>query len=289
MSRPRREAVRAVLDESVARINTLSGPVFRQMLPLVLEAHRDVTKSLADWMRKENGGSRFTAQRHRNALTNLSEAIGVAKQRYPTFLNALQSGGDAAAIAASVNVVGELEQFSAMFEGAIMPISFDVAAAVKSGRALLFPQFESSAKRYAGTLGTRVTNMLAVSRLKGESIFELSRTLERRLPGVFAGDRADCLRLARTETMNAYNLVHLEGFKQLHEDDDTLRLRWDGSYDSRRCPICGRLDGQVINAAKGETFSGGYIRPPAHPHCRCVCTPWRDEWAKYARVGSPDE
>lgn len=283
--------MRAVLDETVARINYLPGPVFREMLPLVIESQRDIAESLAHWMRNEDGAARFTAYRYNNVLANLGQALESAKKREPTLLAALTKGGEAAAVAATTNVVWELEQFSAMFGESTLSVAFDVAGAIKSGRALLYPQFESSAARYAGAIGQRVTDILAMSRLKGESIFELSRTLEKKLPHVFAGDRADCLRLARSETMNAYNAYHYESYNELRDDDQGLLLRWDGSYDSRRCEICASLDGQVIDPSKGEKFRSVrgdyYDRPTAHPCCRCVCTPWRESWAVYARPQTP--
>jgi hypothetical protein len=76
-------------------------------------------------------------------------------------------------------------------------------------------------------------------------------------------------------------------------------MRWDASYDRRRCPICASLDGTLIptkrgekfmakwEGAKGKNFSAKYQQPPAHPNCRCVLTPWREEWEEFARPGTP--
>lgn len=47
------------------------------------------------------------------------------------------------------------------------------------------------------------------------------------------------------------------------------KVRWVGTLDSRVCPTCLALDGQVFRIDQGP-------RPPAHPRCRCSAIPGED-------------
>lgn len=286
----KRKQALAVLDEVTRGINHLSVPVIAKIRPVLRQAQRELEDQLREWLSREQGATTFTAQRYRNALLAVRRADETIQHIQPTTEDALWVGADTAGHLATAHLHRELVQFGHIFEGTIQPIALDQAAIIARGDKVLFKQFESSAAKYADSIGDSVINELAVSRVKSETIFELTNRLERRLPHVFQGQRYDAERLARTETLSAYSQYHYEGLKDIHADDETIVARWDASYDSRRCPACASLDGQVKNVAKGEKFEAEWWtfrkrsgkathhyrsveKPPLHPNCFPAGTP----------------
>ena len=85
--------------------------------------------------------------------------------------------------------------------------------------------------------------------------------------------------IARTETIRAANLGQQAIWEKMERLRNTgpgtkadYRRRWFVSPDSRLCPICRSLNGQVRKL--GEPFVSprtgkAYKMPPAHPRCRC--------------------
>lgn len=298
MALSRKEQVQAVLDRVNNSLDGIEKPVLREILPVLNRAHEEVTRDLRHWLATQHGADTFTAQRYRNVLVNLDAAIGRIEGTGAIMAQALKTAGKRAAGLSISNFQEEWHAFSTLFEGTVQPIPLDEAVILTRGKKLLWPRFETSAEKYAGTIGDRTRIHLATSRARGETIFELTNRLERHLPDVFKSNRWDAERLARTETMNAYAVHHREAILEGNKEDPELVSRWDASYDGRRCPMCASLDGQTANTAKGEMFVAKWRstskkgprlhvlrieKPPGHPCCRCIETPWRESWAAYAR------
>jgi hypothetical protein len=298
MGASRKEQVQAVLDRVAASLDGIEKPVLREILPVLNRAHEEVTRDLRNWLATQHGADRFTAQRYRNVLVNLDAALGRIEGTGALMAQALKKTGKLAAAASISNFQDEWLSFGKIFEGTVQPIPLDEAIILTRGKKLLWPRFETSAEKYAGGIGDRTRFHLATSRARGETIYELTNRLEKNLPDVFKANRWDAERLARTETMNAYNTFHQEAIIEGHKEDPELLSRWDASYDGRRCPMCASLDGQSVNVAKGEMFVARWTtvtkkgqklhvlrikQAPGHPCCRCVETPWRASWAAYAR------
>lgn len=294
----KRRQIFAVLEETARSVQRLHEPALRKMLPVLRQAHEELEDQLRRWLSRENGESAFTTQRYRNAITHVRHAMATIKRSAPEIEDALWESADIAGRLSTSNIVRELEAFGRIFEGTIQPVNLDAAAVIAQGEKVLWKQFESSARRYAGSIGEGLIQELAVSRAKSETIFEVTNRLQRRMPAIFAGDRWKAERLARTEVMNAYAETHLQGLKEIQEDDPEIVARWDASFDRRRCPACASLDGQVRDVANGEKFVAEWIskrkvgvrrhrkiveKPPLHPACRCVVTTWRSTWAMVAR------
>lgn len=81
--------------------------------------------------------------------------------------------------------------------------------------------------------------------------------------------------IARTETIAAANAGQQAAWDAaveagLLDPEDTGRI-WQAAADTRVCPICDALDGQIVGlhepfiTIEGEAIDG----PPAHPNCRC--------------------
>lgn len=300
----RRAHVLATLQEVVDSVKGLPKPVIMRLMPVLTQAQAEVRGDLMRWTRNHASDATFTAQRYRNALTGIDAALKAAERQVgQAMFTGLKEANEVAGAMSSSHLVMELERFSVLFNETVKPISIDVGAVLAKGDRVLIKRFASSAKRYAGSIGESIVNELAVGRVRGESMFELTDRLQKRLPSVFAEQRSRAWMVARTETQEAYNQHHYDGIVEAHEDDDGILSRWDSSFDSRRCPICRSLDGQVKNIATGEEFVANWVtkskrggvkshsmrvkRPTAHPYCRCVITPWRAEWAKYLRPNAP--
>lgn len=292
-----RSQVFAVLDQTVHSIRNIDQPALRAMMPVLLKAQAEVQHSLRLWLARDGGATTFTAQRYRNAMIVLNRALKSAQQMAPTTEQALKHSYKAIGPLALRNLQHEWKVFSTIFEGTAQPLALDEAAVIASGKSLLWPQFESSAARYAGSIGERTKLELAVSRAKSETMDELTNRLQRNLPDIFDGERWAAERLARTETMASYATTSAEAIGAAKEDDSELVMRWDSSIDFRRCAACASLDGKTVEP--GELFHAEWYshskkggvrfhamdvdKPPLHPCCRCVSVPWRESWAKYSR------
>lgn len=299
----RREHVLATLREVTEAVSGLPLPAMRRLMPVLSQAQSELQRSLFAFVKLHNASDTFTAQRYRNALVGIQTAMKRVGELAPTLTVGLGEANQAAGRMALGHLTMELTRFSTWFEGTVFPVSIDVAALLAQGDHVLIKQFASSAKRYAGWVGETIVNELAVSRVRAETMFELTDRLQKRLPLVFKEQRNRAWMVARTETMEAYNLHHYNGLLDVQRNDDpSIVARWDSSYDGRRCPMCASLDGQVVDPAKGEQFVARWTtfskkgpryhekrlqRPTAHPFCRCVITPWREEWARYLRPTNP--
>jgi len=292
-----RAQVFAVLDQTVHSIQHIDKPALRAMMPVLMKAQAEVQHALRLWLQRDGGATTFTAQRYRNAIIVLNRALASARQMEPVTAEALKHSYKTIAPLALRNLQHEWKTFSTIFEGTAMPLALDEAAVIANGKSLLWPQFESSAERYAGSIGERTKLELSVSRAKSETMDELTNRLQKNLPDIFEGERWNAERLARTETMASYSTTSAEGIGAAKEDDPELVMRWDSSIDFRRCAACASLDGKTVEP--GELFHAEWYshskkggmrfhsmdvdKSPLHPCCRCVVVPWREAWAKYSR------
>jgi hypothetical protein len=292
-----RDQVFKVLADTVDTMDLIERPVLEAMLPILQAAQQETVKDLRVWLVRHSG-ERFTAQRYRNVLVVLQRAIDRAGDLAGTTDWALRKQARVLGPAAIAQVKGDWIKLGQIFEGTIQPLAIQETAVLASGRSLLWPQFESSARRYADSVGDRTRRLLAVGRARNETIDELTSRLTRHLPDVFAGERWDAERLARTETMSAYNTIASEAIEAAHKEDSELVERWDATIDFRRCAMCASLDGQVIRPWRGEKFVAHWFTrdrhgrriehtkiiewPVAHPNCRCARTAWRESWGRYA-------
>lgn len=297
----RRKQALAVLAEVLDGIQHLPRPVMGKLAPILAQAQAELENDLKFWLAKQPTGATFTAQRYRNALIAIRRSMETIKGIEPALMDGLRVGSNLAGNLATAHLEKELVRFGDIFEGTIQPVSLDTAAIIASEETLLIKRFKSSARRYTGDVRRHMIRELAVSRARSETIDELTGRLARNVPTRFTQMRGWGERLARTETMNAYNVMHHQGLEVAHEEDPGVLMRWDASFDFRRCPLCASLDGATVAVDKRFTarwtqkLSGGRSRgrrmtlqrPPAHPNCRCVLVPWRRDWEELDRPTTP--
>ena len=281
-----RAAAQRILAQTVKSLEGLETPVLHRMLPILEKAKQEVERDLRQWLTGHHGADTFTAQRYRNAIAILNRAIA--------------KGGDLAGVTATVlkveskrrigplsvtNIQREWMEFGRLFEGTIQPLAIDQAIIIARGDKLLWKKFESSARRYAGNVGERVQRQLAVSMARSETMQEATNRLYKHFPSIWDKERSDAERLAVTECHNSYRQYHHEAIREAAKEDDKLMERWEGSADGRRCIICARLDGQVVEPGKPFRTIDGiliYEGEGAHPRCRCGRVPWRETWPIFA-------
>lgn len=296
----RRQTVTGLLEHITAEVADLPRPVLRDLLPVLAEAERELARDLHAWLATaKNGKARFTAQEYRRSLLQIRTALKKAQTLEPEMIRALRKGGHLAGRLAVGHLRQELTDFSLIFEGSIRSIPLEVAGILVKGDRLLIPRYRASASRYVGSVRDDIRRQLAVGLVRGETMEQLTKRLVRLggprgrvflrghpgdpsaqseiiAEGLFRRYRAWAARVARTETINAYNVQADAGLEELVRLDAEIRRRWDATADSRLCLVCRSLDGRVSEV--GKPFPGGYTMPPAHPNCRCALTAWRDDW-----------
>jgi SPP1 gp7 family putative phage head morphogenesis protein len=96
--------------------------------------------------------------------------------------------------------------------------------------------------------------------------------LEKKLSTLFDKRRAQTI--ARTEVTRMYAEGNIAAWKSTGY---VTQKRWNTARDERVCPICGPLDGMIVqidsNGFTTEPGGLGITAPPAHPNCRCWLTP----------------
>ena len=129
------------------------------------------------------------------------------------------------------------------------------------GHKTLIPRFRNSAARYGADITADIRRQLAVGIVRGETFTQMTERLvqlggpkgwvslrgvlgepgsyaEFISEGLFRKYRGWAERVVVTESLNAYNVHHLEGLRDLNEEDPGYLARWDASIDARGCPRC---------------------------------------------------
>ena len=294
MSKPTRKQkliIQRTLEHAVAAVSDIPSAALAEFLPLLEEAKKHLVRDLKIWELKHAGADAYTAHKMRSALYQIEGALQEIRELGPAMTTTLTGSSSIAAKAAMDAMEQQLIALDTIFTGAAVPVSIDRAAVLAKGEGLLFKKYPESGAHYAGAIGDEVRKRLALGTLKQQSISEMKDDMFKAIPEVFKGARYRAERLIRSEVMESYNTFHHESLIDAHEEDDDIKMRWDASYDFRRCPICADLDGRIVEVdgqfkaswttAGGKGKSATYQRPPAHPQCRCVLVPWIEEWPSY--------
>lgn len=287
-----REIIERTLRHAVSAVRTIPEAALLEFVPQLLQARQILEAELKAWSMKQDGEKRYTAHVRRSALRQIEGTLEEIQRLGPSMASTLATSGGIAGAAAIDAMEGQLIAMDAIFSGAAVPLSIDRAAVLAKGDRLLIRKYPSSAKRYAGDAMKMVKGILSRGVLRQQSIFEATQTMMGDIPKAFDSMKFRAQRLVRTEVMNSYNFHHLESLIDAHEEDSDVRMRWDASFDFRRCPECADLDGKIVDVEYGKfkanwkTVSGKRMsstnrRPPIHPNCRCVLVPWIDDWGEF--------
>lgn len=292
-------AVRRLVDQSVAAVDALAPGLMRHVMPALVAARDELRSELTDWLQRNGGADKFGGLQKRQLLLSLESTFDRIRELEPAMGAALSAAGAESGPLAVANLQNEIARLSAIFDGGMPAIpQLDQAAIIARGEQMLWRRFETSARRYTGSVGEDIRHQMAVGLAKGENISQLVTRIAKlgdplaRASGDPAADAsgvADAMfgrarfnadRLVRTELMHAYNVQHDLSIEEANADlppgEPHYMRRWDSSADRRVCALCDALDGKV--AEVGGMFPGGVSSPPRHPGCRCVSVPWLERW-----------
>lgn len=283
----------------------MSEDAVHRMLPVLAQAERETTNSLREWLKRANGSERYTTQQRRNTLLHLRTAFAQIERLYPALYASLVASGHVSAAMAVKHLTNEVARLSEVFEGSAIRIPLNVARIIGATDKQLLRRYLSSARRYSGNVRRDIERELAVGVVRGETVFELTNRLQRLggprgrvvlnagtgaaeniSEGLFTRYRYWASRIARTESINAYNVQVNEGLHEAREYVPDIKRRWDSAADSRVCPWCADLGGEVRGI--DEQFEDGLDGAPAHPCCRCRVGAWRDGWSEVLRSSGYD-
>jgi SPP1 gp7 family putative phage head morphogenesis protein len=289
-------------------IQSLEHGALRALTPAIINARRELEADLATWLTRLGlaAEQRYSVAHIRQLLLLLGVAEQAGKRRKQSFpvtaaaaIKAVLGQAQAPQHAAKT-LIRQLDLLRREFAN-IPPPQILTAAMVAEGSKLALNSYANSAARYAGNVRRDMQLQFATGLLKGETIGQLAKRIasistfkaavdlstSRAAAHAMAGGLAMrythwATRLVRTELINSYNHMAVEGIKTFHAMDDRVVIMWDASLDLRVCPICRGLHGKT--APPGMPFPGGYLRPPAHPHCRCAAVAWIEEDWKEDRL-----
>ena len=273
---------------------TLSDPELRAIMPTLYDLRDKTAKALQSFLRGEHVGSEYSMHKHRALIVQLDDVIQTAERELPlATLTDLRTESFGAAKVGVKKLERMVREGERKFTGAVGSLNIPVAKVLTNVKRTMMGRFEHKASKYAGDVGRRIRNELAVGVIRGESVGEMTkrimgagkyaRTAKRGVTAV-ADAMADTTifkakheaeRLVRTEIVNAYTESQIESLYEVEEDDPGFQKLWDAAMD-RVCHICRELDEQVVDL--NMNFRMGYQGPPAHPNCRCAIVPWRREW-----------
>lgn len=311
----RRAELGRMADSIANDVRRLEDDTLRALLPSLLRAREELRAGLAAWIAShpDDGELRFTAQNYRRAMASLDAAIRALGEVGPEMEAALGNAYEEAGGLAAQNLREEVVQFGAMYGSSIRPTQISTAAIVARGRNEVIPRMRTSAARYSQAVREDIRRQLAIGMVSGENFEQLTNRLrriggprglvatrgargedrdvvtEQIAEGLFNRYRHWAERVVRTEVINAYNVEHQAGIAELNDDlledgQDALKQRWDSTPDTRRCPLCREIDGEV--RAVGEEFAKGITHPPRHPNCQCVVVAWHPAWEQRTPDGS---
>ena len=135
------------------------------------------------------------------------------------------------------------------------------------------------------TIQKDVRRAVSTGLAEGESGFKIRRRIEV-VMGIDPMERKRAVRIARTETIWAFNEGAVQGYKQ---SGVVEAKEWLASADDRTCEWCSSMDGTIVGldtsfldmgtdftGTEGGILNNSYENtdhPPIHPLCRCTIIP----------------
>lgn len=113
-------------------------------------------------------------------------------------------------------------------------------------------------------MSAQLGTILADGMAHGHSARKVAKAINDQVSGI---EKKRALVLARTEIIHAHAEGQLDSMETMGIDEAEANVEWSTAGDSRVCPKCSDLSGQVftIKQARGKL--------PRHPNCRCCWNP----------------
>lgn len=274
---------------------TLSNPELRAIMPALYDLREKTVSALRSFLKGEQVGSEYTMHKHRALIVQLDDAIKTAERELPAAaISDLKRESFGAAKVGIKKMEALVREGEKKFTGAVPSLNIPVAKVLTNVKRTVMGRFETKGYKYAGDVGRRLRNELAVGVLRGESVGEMTKRImgagnyaraakkgvtkvaEGMADNVLFKSKHEAERLVRTEIVNAYTESQLESLDVADEEDPGYQKMWDAASDKRVCLACYALNGTVVDL--NQNFRGGIQGPPLHPNDRCCIVPWHREW-----------
>lgn len=274
-------------------VMALTTPQMTSINAVLVEARERTAKALAKFL-KENTGSEYQIHTHRALIGQLDDTLKLIQRELPeSTVVDLKRGSKRALKTGIKNTQAMIREGEKKFRDAVPSLRIPVAKVLTRAESTLIGRHERQGSRYAGRVGDRIRQELAVGVIRGEGVDQMARRLigatrfehlksrpskvaDAIADRAFFKNQADAERLVRTELANAYTEAQLESLDEANEDDPGWMKRWDAANDKNTCDICAALDDQIVGLH--ENFKGGVQGPPIHPNDRCCIVPHRSDW-----------
>lgn len=155
-----------------------------------------------------------------------------------------------------------LPQYLAGTQAQYLMSAFSRPATLESLQMLYTGAYDSLAGVTAA-MDTQMSRILTLGFVQGDNPIVIAREME----DVLNMSRTRAEMIARTEIIRAHAEGQLNGFETLAIDNVTPDVEFTAIHDSKLCPECEDLDGQVYTIAEAR----GML--PVHPNCRCSWSP----------------
>lgn len=264
-------------------------------MPALYDLREKTARALRGFLKGEQVSSEYTMHKHRALIVQLDDVIKTAERELPraTLYDLKRESFGAAKIGIKKmeTLVREGEK---KFTGAVPSLNIPVAKVLTNVKRTMMGRYEHKSDKYAGDVGRRIRNELAVGVLRGETVGEMTKRImgagryarvakrgvtavaDEMASNVVFKAKYEAERLVRTEIVNAYTESQIETLYEAEDEDPGYQKMWDAASDKRVCLACYALNGAVV--ALNQNFRGGIQGPPLHPNDRCCIVPWHREW-----------
>src|ERR1044071_3350164 len=168
-------SLRSAIQENRNAVMLLSDPELRQIMPTLYDLREKTAKALAKFYKGEEVGSEYSMHKHRALLIQLDDVIKSAERDLPPAMRAeLKVGSKKAATPGVEKLQQMVDEGERKFSGAVQSLRIPVAKVLTNVQRTMMGRFEHKSDKYAGDVGRRIRNDLAVGVIKGESVGQMT-------------------------------------------------------------------------------------------------------------------
>lgn len=289
---------KATLDEHrrrLARVAERRG--VGQLRRLYEEGQAAVTKQLARAVRTS---SKFTALQQSIFLVQLRQGEALLAKRMVGELGDITYEAQVEALRGLISDMHKLER---SFTGADIVLPIEEASrfrgVVTGRRESLLRAHETSVAKYTGQVVTKMEDEISLSLMAGETAGDaIDRVMD-----VADTEWWQAERIARTETVWAFNATQYDGMKEASEELPDMLVRWNEFVSDDGVPLDNRVgadslamhgqvaavgtpfvfpstmpDGSPIPKEARHLLGESWSFPPNRPNDRATLSPWRPHW-----------
>jgi len=247
-----------VLDEHRARLLRVTE---KQGLKQMRKTYEQAIAELEAKLKRLPGGKRdtFAAHQYRTTLGQLRQGMKVLTRRMSGALGDIGRGAQTEALR---GLIGDITKLEKAFTGAEIVVPVEEAAAFqrvirKAGKPMMRAHKETAANlgaRLIGNIEKQLSLSLAMGEDMGGMIDRVDRTLGQ---GWYQAER-----IARTESIWAFNATQAVGMEEVAEELDDLMMRWVENVGDDYRPLDDRVSLDSIAMHGQVTKPGSVFRFP---------------------------